>query len=575
MQDKSASDRVNLILDIFSWGLLGLMLIFLWGLKSFSFQWEPGDEAIYLYMSWAALDHGAIPYRDYFFAHPPFQLVWSVPFFAVFGFNPVAAKALPLVASSLTGILIFLMSKKKIGRVAAVSSAFLFLTAFSLLRSTTFWTGVHESVLLATLGLWFFLKKKPSWAGICLALGVCTGTYILPAALLIGALAAIDERETLKKYGRALLSVWGFTQLTGLILGGSEYLRSVYLFHFQKPEAKQSAWRDTIQHFFMNFSLFWVGLNGLWLALVERKNRLANSKQKRNPFFLIRLRHFIFDDERFLVAFIGGAWAIGYLVFLHLLKKRFSFYYHLVFPGLALSSGYLAQQVFEWVLFSIKELKTDFSIRWNANLAFRLMTIILLVGGYALYRPAYEALLPGSIRKKDQEMKWKDSPIPIANSFFKWCCWDSVALAGVEYGNPQETLFRNGDFFRPLNTLTDFISQHSTENDTLFGDSITVGLVALLSNRRLEKDFADTNTMRFTSKITPVEEAIKAIDNPSLKYVLVSAQKTGDGTKGQEAYRYHRFASVPGFRKWLESNFKIALEVPLARNRSYLLLEKK
>ncbi|NBX76787.1 MAG: hypothetical protein EBQ92_09550, partial [Proteobacteria bacterium] len=571
MHERSYPDKVSTILDVFSWLCLCLMLVFFWGLKSFSFKWEAGDEAIYLYMSWAAFDHGAIPYKDYFFAHPPFQLVWALPFFALFGFNPVAAKAIPLLATSLTAIFIFLICKEKIGRVASVSSAFLFLTAFSLLRSTTFWTGVHESILLAVLGLWFFLRKKPTWAGICLALGVCTGTYILPAAVLIGALARVDERETLRKYGRSFLGVWGTTQIAGLILGGSEYLRSVYLFHFRKPEAKQSAWRDTIQHFFMNFSLFWIGLNGFWLALLERKNKLSTPTKKRNPFFMIRLKHFIFDDERFAVAFIGGAWTVGYLVFLHLLKKRFSFYYHMVFPGLALCSGYLAQQVFEWVLVSIHHLRSRLPLRWNDNLAFRLLIIFFILGGYALYRPSYEAFSPGAFRKKDQEMKWRDSPLPIANGFFKWCCWDSIALADVEYGNPQEILYRNGDFFRPLTTLSNFVAKNSSPRETLFGDSITVGLVAILSNRRLEKDFADTNTMRFTSKITPAEEAIRIIDSPSLKYVLVAAQKN----KGGDGYFYHRFAGVPTFRKWLDANFKLALEVPTGKNRSYLLLERK
>lgn len=171
-------------------------------------------------------------------------------------------------------------------------------------------------------------------------------------------------------------------------------------------------------------------------------------------------------------------------------------------------------------------------------------------------------------------MKWRDSPIPTANSFFKWCCWDSIALGGVEYGNAQEILYRTGDFFKPFNTLSNFIAQNSTERDTLFGDSITVGIVAILSNRRLEKDFSDTNTMRFTSKITPAQEAIKTIDNPSLKYVLVSAQKKQDKTTGKEEYQYQRFAGVPAFRSWLESHFKTALEVPLGKNRSYLLLEK-
>lgn len=574
MDNASTQKKTSIVFDVLSWMSLVLMLIFLWGLKSFSFRWETGDEAIYLYMSWAALDHGAIPYRDYFFAHPPFQLVWSIPFFAVFGFNPVSTKALPLVATSLTAVVLFLISKRKLGRVAAVSSAFLFLTAFSVLRSTTFWTGIHESVFLAVLGLWFFFQKKPVWAGACLAMGTCTGMYILPASLLLAALSELEDRETLKKYLKSFLGIWGFTQLAGLILGGSDYLRSVYLFHFRKPEAKQSAWRDTLQQFFNCFSLFWWGLIGIWLAFLNKTNQRV-PKKKRNPFFMIRLRNYIFEDEKFSVAFIGGVWALGYLVFLHLLKKRFGFYYHLVFPGLALCAGYLAQQIFEWVLMMVNQIRTEKTLKWDQNLAFRLIFIVFLFSGYALYRPSFEAYNPNAYRKTDQEMKWKDSPWPVANSFFKWCCWDSVALAGLDYGNPQEILYRQGELFKPLNALADYVSQNSKESDTLFGDSVTVGLVALLSNRRLEKDFADTNTMRFLSKITPAEEAIREIDNPSLKYVLVAAQMKKDKTTGDERYVYQRFASVKGFRDWIDSNFKVALTVPTSKKNAYLLFERK
>ncbi|MFM8269540.1 MAG: ArnT family glycosyltransferase [Pseudomonadota bacterium] len=560
--------------DTLSWFCFILILIFIWGLKSFSFRWETGDEAIYLYMSWAALDHGALPYRDYFFAHPPLQLIWSIPFFATFGFNPIATKALPLVATSLIGLIIFLISKEKIGRVAAVTSAFLFFTAFSLLRSSTFWTGIHESVFWAVLGLWFFLHRKPTWAGVSLALGVCTGVYILPSTCLLGVLFALNDRDQLKKYARSFLAVWGLNQAAGFILGGAEYFRSVYLFHFQKPEAKESAWKDTIQQFFSNFSLFWMGLIGFSIVLLERVSETRQHK-KKNPFFLIRLRKFVFDDEKCSIALIGSAWALCNFVFLHLLKKRFGFYYLLVFPGLALCGGYLAQRLLDWVLAVTKEIKVEKKIKWSQRFKVGFFSLAFFLSGYALYRPAYKATNPNAFRKKDQEMKWKDSPWSSANSFFKWCCWDDYALSDMDYGNAQETLYRQGDLFEPLNKLVEYIVQNSTKDDTLFGDSITVGLVALLSERRLEKDFADTNTMRFTSKITPVEKAIEAIDNPSLKYVLVGAKKEKDKVTGEEKYRYQRFASVKGFRDWIDTKFKVALTVPTSKTKAYLLFERK
>lgn len=574
MSDSSGADRRALVADVLSWTALFLINLYFLGLKSFSFHWESGDEAIYAYMSWAALDHGAIPYRDYFFSHPLFQLVWSIPHFAIWGFTGTTVKAIPIAASCLTSVFLFLICKKRIGNVAAVVGSLFFLNTFSLLRSSGYWTGVHESVLLATIGLWFYFSKRSILAGIFLALGVGTGTYILPAALLVGLLCYLEGNESFKKYRLSFFSIWFATQMVGTLLGGANYWKAVYLYHFQKPEARQPAWRDTVQHFFQDFSLFWLGFFGFGLSLFQGFQKNEKNPKKRNPFLLIRIRNFMEARPAETTAWIGAAWSLGYLVFLQLLKKRFSFYYQLVYPGLVLGLGFLAQQFYVWLKDSVKGLNQSNLALDRRNLALRSFVIFLICLGYLLYTPAFKSFNSGFFRKRDQTLVWKDSPFKWANSFFKFCCWSNVALEGKLYSNPQEILLRQPNMEQRLRRLAEFVKNNSHPDDTLFGDSITVGIVALLSERRLERDFADTNTMRFTSKITPAEEAIREIDNPTLKYVLVNSQKVVDKKTGQERTNYQRFASIKEFRKWLDSNFKVAFSVPSGKNGAYLLLER-
>lgn len=543
---------------LLAFAMLFLALLFVWGLKSFSFRWETGDEAIYTYLSWAALDHGSLPYKDYFFAHPPLQLLWAIPHFALFGFQPVAIKSIPLISLSLTALFLFLIGLKKLGRTGALVTALSFLGAYTLLRSAGFWTGIHESVMWATVGLWLFFEERPLLSAIALALGVGTGTYILPAALLVGSLFWVQDPKKGKKYLLGFLTVWGAIQLLGTYLGGKSYWQSVYAYHFKKPEAKQPAWKDSLLHFFENFPLFWTGICGFVIASVEQLKFLKKG-----------LRPFLFENSKKSVALVGLAWAFGYLIFLHLLNKRFSFYYNLCMPGLALGAGFLAQDLMDY-LFLPSQSRVLFL---RKNWLYPLFTSVFIVSGLLASSSLFKFYVPGAFRAKDQEMKWLDSPIPLANYFFKWCCWDSVALAGKKYGAAKELLYRQTDSFRAFNKISDYIIEHSSRNDRIFGDSISTGLIALLSKRQIIDDFADTNTMRFTSGVTPPSLAISQIDRPELKFVLVSgrpSQKLSD----KKPIIYHRFASRPEFRKWLDGNFRIVLRVPLSSKNYYYLMER-
>ena len=65
-------------------------------LKAYALAPAFSDENIYFYMC-RRIAEGALPYRDFFFAHPPFHLIPGTLVMSVFGFSLPLAKAIPAV----------------------------------------------------------------------------------------------------------------------------------------------------------------------------------------------------------------------------------------------------------------------------------------------------------------------------------------------------------------------------------------------------------------------------------------------------------------------------------------------
>ena len=146
------------------------------------------DENIYFYMADRFAD-GVLPYRDFFFAHPPLHWLPGLPVHGLLGFSPAAARVIPVGATLVSALAIFLTAKRHVGRVGAVAAVFALLTAFSLLRASSHWTGINLALMWSSLGMLFVLRRRCLTAGIMFDLGVCTGNYVLPGAVMAGLLA--------------------------------------------------------------------------------------------------------------------------------------------------------------------------------------------------------------------------------------------------------------------------------------------------------------------------------------------------------------------------------------------------
>ena len=577
--------------DVTAWGLFGLVVLCFLVLKSFSFHWQTGDENVYFYMAWATADHGALPYGDYFFAHPPLHLLPGIILFALFGFGPVTARLIPVGATITGAVFLFLLARKHMGRVAAVAAVFLYLTAFSLLRASTHWTGINLSVMWVIIGLWSFYKERPLSSGVFMALGVCTGAYVLPGAIMAGLLALLRSRRDGLRYLVGFASVWGFVNLVCLIIGGSQFIDGVYRYHVAKPDAPGAAWKMSVRVFTDNFALFLGVLFGPLLAWLDKflsredkqeeepvKKKKKKKREEEPPSGFMALwmwlRRVLLAEGDKSLARVGALWALGYIIFISMLARVFPFYFLLMFPAMALAGGYAVARVIRAVIDLAQQMKNRTKPWFKGAAVVGALLVVVLVA-YMVRVPVQRGLLPRYVRKIDKPMQWSDAPLPgLVNGFLRWCCWDDVAGAYQEYSTTQEVLYHESRFFEKAGQLAEYVEANTDGDQTIFGDSSTAGIVALLSGRRLAADFADTNTMRFRSGITPVDETIEKIEADDLALVLVSAAyRRARG--GKSVLRYGRFASVPEFRRWLEDNYEEAYRVRDRTKGIYILLKKK
>ena len=203
--DPLAPGRMRLAIDVPI--LAGLLLCWL-VLKSFGLGPAVSDENIYFYDAWL-MSQGELPYRDFFFAHPPLGLIPGWLVFALLGeFDATALKGLPVAASALSGALVYVVTRRVGGTIGAVVAACLFLFSYDLLRASSHWTGINTSVAWLTLGMAAGLRGRGVLAGGALALGVCTGVYVAPAALsLLGCLLLANTRDGVRALASSAV-VW-------------------------------------------------------------------------------------------------------------------------------------------------------------------------------------------------------------------------------------------------------------------------------------------------------------------------------------------------------------------------------
>lgn len=190
------------------------------------------DEALYTYMA-KRVSLGMLPYRDFFFAHPPFALLLQALFFKLFGFGLFRARLLPFVFGTLS-VLFFLSFFKK-SREKTVFLMLSFTLSFVVLSS--YFMFYSTMLFFSVLGSQFFFKKKHVLSGSLFALATFCRFFGIAPFLACSLLALKRKRDFAKMVCGFLIVIIPAAIFFATLSPGFFY--DILFYHFKKPAAGQ------------------------------------------------------------------------------------------------------------------------------------------------------------------------------------------------------------------------------------------------------------------------------------------------------------------------------------------------
>tara|TARA_Y100000310_G_C20668511_1_gene808964 strand:+ start:710 stop:2077 length:1368 start_codon:yes stop_codon:yes gene_type:complete len=296
----------NLVWILFTIILIAFLLIEFKGLTSP----QPGDENVYFYMG-KLFSELTIPYKDFFYAHPPLQIILLGLVFKIFGTNFIALKAIPLISTIISAFLIFKLSKKKFGTWEAILTLIFFLFSYSVLFNSVLSFGINIASMLFLFGLYqYYVKNNYLTAGIFFGLASITKLLsLIPIAVIFSLIFLRDKNKFLKiLIGFSIIFIT--INLLFIILFGFNYINPVYKYHLLKSFQIDS-----------NFSEYYNIIKLNWIIFALAFVSLFFKGSKLLDFKIISLT---------------------YLIALLISSRIFNYYFIIVIPLLAILSGYYA-----------------------------------------------------------------------------------------------------------------------------------------------------------------------------------------------------------------------------------------
>ena len=269
---------------------------------------QPGDENVYFYMG-NLVANGAVPYKDFFYAHPPLQLYVIAFVMKIFGFNIIALKSISLISAIITAVLIFKISKEKFGNAEALLSSLLFLFSYSVLFNSVFEFGIILAVMFLFLGLYFQLVKKNYFtAGIFFGIAGITRLLTLIPISIILADSFFKDKKVFRKTLTGFSIMFLMINLILIILFGLNYINPTYKYHILKSAESNSNFNEYINVIKLNWILFAASFLSIF----------SKDKKKLSLFYFT---------------------ATAYLAFLIFSSRVFNFYFLVAIPFMAILGG--------------------------------------------------------------------------------------------------------------------------------------------------------------------------------------------------------------------------------------------
>jgi hypothetical protein len=443
--------------------LSAAILLFVWT-KLAGVEYARADDNIYHYLAlrWS---EGAVPYRDFFHAHPPLHLLpGAAAYWLAGGFSLTLARLIPLAAAATAGWLLY-RAARRIGPVEGVLTFIVFLFAFDPLRISTHFVGANLSAMWIALALERISAERYGQAGVATALSSLTLLNAVPAGIGFGLVLLLLRPRAAISYALAGLVVFAIGNGLAISISGEAYIDQVLLYHLGKSTMPSGS--ATIYWAVIGFNpwLTYGALSGLVaLFFVYNDHAATETNGNEEP----GLRAYA-ESKRVLVVAIGGA--LGSMIFLATIARVFNYYFEVFYVCLAPLAG-----------FALAESGRRFA----------------RAGRERALVPALEALGLVGILMFGVGPRWQldseELTHPLSPKAWSRHLWPSSAS------------------FPGSLELADEVARGIGHEGTVFGDSTTAPLVALLAKRRISFDLADTNPMRFESGTLEVDDLIALLE---------------------------------------------------------------
>jgi Gpi18-like mannosyltransferase len=232
-------------------------------IKSFFLHPTFSDENFYFNVA-RNIAQGKVPYKDFFFAHPPLQIYALALLYKIFSESLILGKFFTLILSSLSALLLFLIAREVSNESSAFFVSLLFLISPPWIAFSTISYGMWESMAFLLLSFYLFLKKRfiPSTIFFVLAfLFRYTAALYFPIFLLV---SYLEKKRILTIFLKFFIP--SLIALIFLIfLFGKEYIYQTLFYHSLK-----APFQSKVQYFGMGTFFIFLALISTLVGVLKK-----------------------------------------------------------------------------------------------------------------------------------------------------------------------------------------------------------------------------------------------------------------------------------------------------------------
>jgi hypothetical protein len=516
-------------------------------LKAYSLNFVMGDEHMYFYMS-LLVSRGKWPYRDFFFSHPPLQLYLMGGLYKLLGYSLALSKAVPSIAAMVSGLHVYLIGKRLVGRWEGVLATVLFLFTFDVLRGSSHFTGANCALAFGLAATYQALAWRPILAGALFAIGTFIGVYIAPLALMLAVLLAFRSWKESLRLLIAFAAASGFVCAIFVgVAGFHPVWYQIFGYNLNKIAFRYSWYAKFRNVAFLNSPAMIGFVPGIvWAAstwLVRGRGRGKAKLPGRIGRFGAWLN--LWSGDRVAATVLFATFVCGYFYFYSTRVDYYSYYFMLIMPWMGLLTATVALDVPRFIRERRAPAETDVPFasraeRRRRQLATRkentsknagrpakvLWPLVVCGVVFALvlaYRQGIQSDRQVEMGEDASQYTWRDSRyLPeFVNDLVRAVFWSPASDPSHPPNAITYYLQHESMHAASIDTFVRAVRAECRPGERIFGEYSLGPFAAALGPCVLGANLADTNPHRFKVYESSPEDWVRALEADHLAVAIV------------------------------------------------------